>query len=156
MSAFLFLKNRFVIFISLNKFIISFHLIELAFFPFCIRKRGSCNLTLPFIKIVGPEVCKRETSIMLVSKVTIAVGAWVFCCLTRHAQLCVPTNLATNLNMRNRSDAATISKKGCIYTFISPQVRSDPLRSLGPDVTGDRREGSELTLVFACTPYLGF
>ena len=93
---------------------------------------------------------------MLVSNVTIAVGAWVFCSLTRHARLFVPTNLAANLNVRKRSDAATVSKKGGIYTFISPQVRFDPLWSLGPDVTGDRSEGSELTLVFARTPYLGF
>ena len=95
---------------------------------------------------------KREISIMLVSKVTIAVGAWVFCNLTRHARLSVPTNLAADLNVRKRSDATTVSKKGGIYTFISPRVRSDPLRSLGPDVTGDQSEGSELTLVFARTP----
>ena len=68
-----------------NKFAISFHLIELAFFPFCVRKRGSCNPTLPFVKIIGPEVCMRETLIMLVSKVTIAAEAWVVCNLTRHA-----------------------------------------------------------------------
>ena len=93
---------------------------------------------------------------MLVSKVTIAVGACVFCNLTRHARLFVPTNLATNLDARKRSDAVTVLKKGGIYTFTNPRVRSDPLRSLGPDVTGDRNEGSELTLVFARTPYLGF
>ena len=98
----------------------------------------------------------RGISIMLVSKVTIAVGAWVFCSLTRHAQLFVLTNLAANLSTRKRSDAAIVSKKGGIYTFISPRVRSDPLRSLGPDVTRGRSEGSDLTLVFACTPYLGF
>ena len=101
---------------------------------------------------------KREISIMLVSKVTIAVGAWVFfCSLTKHARLSIPTNLAANLNTRKRSDATTVlKKKGGIYTFISPQVRSNPLRLLGPDVTGDRSEGSELTLVFARTPYLVF
>ena len=93
---------------------------------------------------------------MLVSKVTIVVGAWAFYCLTRHARLSVPTNLAASLTVRKRSDATTVSKKGGIHTFISPRVRSDPLRSLGPDVTGDRIEGSELTLVFACTPYLRF
>jgi len=101
-------------------------------------------------------VYKREILIMLVSKVTVAIEAWVFCSLTRHARLFVPTNLATNLNARKRSDAATVSKKGGIYTFTSPRVRSDPLRSLGPDVTIDRSEGSKLTLVFARTPYLGF
>ena len=83
---------------------------------------------------------KREILIMLVSKVTIAVGAWVFCSLTRHARLFVPTNFAANLNVRKRSDAATVLKKGGIYTFISPRVRSDPLRSLGPDVTGEQSE----------------
>ena len=93
---------------------------------------------------------------MLVSKVTIAVGAWVFCSLTTHAQLFVPTNLATKLNMRKRSDAATVSKKGGIYTFISPRVRSDPLLLLGSNVTGDQREDSETILVFARTPSLGF
>ena len=93
---------------------------------------------------------------MLVSKVTVAVGAWAFCSLTRRACLFVPTNLAANLTMRKRSDATIVSKKGGIYTFISPQVRSNPLRLLGPDVTGDRSEGSELTLVFTRTPYIGF
>ena len=87
---------------------------------FAFKKRCSCNLTLPFVKTVGPEVYKREISIMLVSKVTIAVGAWVFCSLTRHARLFVLTNLAANLNMRKRSDIMTILKKGDIYTFISP------------------------------------
>ena len=147
MSALLYFENRFVIL---------FRLVELAFFPFCIKKRGSCNPTLPFVKTVGPEVYKRETLIMLVSKVTIAIGAWVFCSLTSHAHLSIPTNLAANLNARKRSDAMTISKKGGIHTIISPRVRSDPLRLLGPDVTGDQSEGSELTLVFARTPYLGF
>ena len=99
---------------------------------------------------------KEEILIMLVSKVTLAVGAWVFCSLTRHAHLSVPTNLAANLNARKRSDAMIVLKKGGIYTFISPRVRSDPLRSLRPDVTRDRSEGSELTFVFARTPYLGF
>jgi len=104
---------------------------------FAFEKRGSGNPTLLFVKTVGPEVYKSETSIMLVSKVTIAIGAWVFCSLTRHARAFVSTNLATNFNMRKRSYAVTVSKKGGIYTFISPRVRSDPLRLLGPDVTGD-------------------
>ena len=47
-------------------------------------------------------------------------------------------------------------KRGGIYTFVSPRVRSDPLRLLGLDVTGDQNEGSELALVFACIPYFGF
>ena len=68
---------------------------------------------------------------MLVSKVTVAIGVWDFCSLIRHARLSAPTNLAANLNARKRSDATTVSKKGGIYTFISPRVRSDPLRSLG-------------------------
>ena len=128
---------------------------ELVFFPFAFEKKGLCDLTFSFVKTIGPEVYKGEVSIMLVSKVTIAVGAWVFCSLTRHARLSVPTNLAANLNARKRSYAMIVSKKGGIYTFTSPRVRSDPLRSLGPNVTGDRSEGSELTLIFACTPYFG-
>ena len=47
-------------------------------------------------------------------------------------------------------------KRGGIYTFVSPRVRSDPLRLLGPDVTRDQNEGSELALVFTRTPYFGF
>ena len=93
---------------------------------------------------------------MLVSKVTIAVGAWVFCSLVRHAQLFVPTNLATNLNARKRSNVVTVLKKGGIYAFISPRVRSDPLWLLESNVTEDRRDDSETTLVFARTPSLGF
>ena len=122
-----------------------FHLYELVFFPFVFEKKGLCDPTLPFVKTVGPEVYKGEISIMLVSKVTKVVGAWVFCSLTRYARLSVPTNLAANLNARKRSDATTISKKE-VFTFIIPRVRSDPLRLLGSDITGDRSEGSELTL----------
>ena len=93
---------------------------------------------------------------MLVSNVTMAVEMWVFCNLTGHARLSVPTIIATNFNARNRSYASTVSKKGGIHNFISPRVRSDPLRSLGLDVTGDQSEGNELTFVFVRTPYLGF
>ena len=100
--------------------------------PFLYAKReGSCIPTLPFVKTIGPEVYKGEILIMLVSKVTVAIGAWPFCCLTRHARLSAPTNLAANLNARKRSDATTVSKKGGIYTFISPRVRSDPLAVAG-------------------------
>ena len=78
---------------------------------FAFEKRCSCNPTLLFVKAVGPKVYKRGILILLVSKVTIAVRAWVFCSLTGHARLFVPTNLATNFNERKRSDAATVSKK---------------------------------------------
>ena len=74
-----------------------------------------------FVKTVGPEVYKREISIMLVSKVTIAVGAWVFCSLTRHARLFVLTNLAANLNMRKRSDTTTVSKKEVFIPLSAPE-----------------------------------
>ena len=74
-----------------------FHSFDLTFFPFAIEKKGLCDLTLPFVKTIGPEVYKGEILIMLVSKVTVAIRAWVFCCLTRRARLFVPTNLATNL-----------------------------------------------------------
>ena len=119
-------------------------------------KKGLCDLILLFVKTIGSEVFKGEISIVQVSKVTMAIGAWAFCNLTEHARSSVPTILATNFNARKRSYASTVSKKGGIHTFISPRVRSDPLWSLGPDVTGDWSEGSELTLVFACTPCLGF
>ena len=58
---------------------------------------------------------------MLVSKVTIAVGARAFCSLTRHARLSVPTNLAVNLNMRKRSDATTILKKEVFIPLSAPE-----------------------------------
>ena len=94
---------------------------------------------------------------MLVSKITVGVWAWAFCYLTGHARSSVPTILATNFNARKRSDAMTLSKKKEVFIpLLAPRVRSDPLRSLGLDVTGDRSEGSELTFVFARTPYLGF
>ena len=93
---------------------------------------------------------------MLVSKVTVAVGAWVFCSLTRHARLSISTNLAINLNTRKRSDATTISKKEVFIPLSALRVRSDPLQLLEPDVTRDRSEGSKLTLIFVHTPYLGF
>ena len=94
---------------------------ELVFFPFVFEKKGLCDPTLPFIKTVGPEGYKGEISIMLVSKVTIAVGAWVFCSLTRHARLSVPTNLAANLNVRKRSDATTVSKKEVFIPLSAPE-----------------------------------
>ena len=98
-------------FVSENRFVILFHLSELVFFPFAFKKKGLCDSTLLFIKTIGPEVYKGEILIMLVSKVTIAVGAWVFCSLTRHAHSSIPTNLVVNLNTRKRSDATTVSKK---------------------------------------------
>ena len=64
---------------------------------------------------------KGEISIMLVSKVTIAIGAWAFCSLTRRARLYVPTNLATSLDMRKRSDAMTILKKEVIVPLSAPE-----------------------------------
>ena len=91
--------------------IVLFRSFDLTFFSFAIGKKGLCNPTLPFVKTIGPEVYKGEISIMLVSKVTIAIGAWVFCSLTRHARLSVPTNLAASLDTRKRSDAMTVSKK---------------------------------------------
>ena len=59
-------------------FVILFRLSELVFFPFAFEKRGLCDPTLLFVKAIGPKVYKGEISIMLVSKVTVAVGAWVF------------------------------------------------------------------------------
>jgi hypothetical protein len=110
----------------LNKFTISFHLIKLAFIRFCIKKRCLCNLTLLFVKTIGPEVYKREILIMLVSKVTNAIGVWVFCGLTRHARLFVPTNLAANLNMRKRSVAMTVSKKEGFIPLPAPECDPTP------------------------------
>ena len=94
---------------------------KLVFFPFAFEKKGLCDPILLFVKTVGPEVYKGEILIMLVSKVTIVVGAWVFCSLTRHARLSVPTNLAANLNMRKRSDAATVSKKEVFIPLSAPE-----------------------------------
>ena len=88
-----------------------FRLSKLVFFPFAFKKKGLCDPTLPFVKTVGPEVYKGEILIMLVRKVTIAIGAWAFCSLTKHARLSVPTNLAASLNARKRSNAMIVSKK---------------------------------------------
>ena len=82
------------------------------FFPFLhSRKKIYAIQTLLFVKTIGPEVYKRKILIVLVSKVTIAIEAWAFCSLTRHARLFIPTNLATSLNMRKMSNEVTISKK---------------------------------------------
>ena len=94
---------------------------DLIFFPFVFEKKGLCDPTLLFVKTIGPEVYKEEILIMLVSKVTLAVGAWVFCSLTRHAHLSAPTNLAANLNARKRSDAMTVSKKEVFIPLSSPE-----------------------------------
>ena len=100
---------------------------KLVFFPFAFEKKGLCDPTLPFVKTIGPEVYKGEILIMLVRKVTIAVGAWVFCSLTRHARLSIPTNLAANLNVSKRSDAMTISKKRRYSYFYQPSSEIQPL-----------------------------
>ena len=68
---------------------------------------------------------------MLVSKVTIAVGAWVFCSLVRHAQLFVPTNLAANLTMRKRSDATTLSRKRRYLYLYQPLSEIQLLVAVG-------------------------
>ena len=73
------------------------------------------------MKTIGPEVYKGEILIVLVSKVAIAIRAWAFCSLTRHACLFVLTNLAANHNVRKRSDAMLVPKKGGVYTFINPE-----------------------------------
>ena len=64
---------------------------------------------------------KGEILIMLVSEVTVAVGAWAFCSLTRHARLFVPINLAANLNVRKRADATTVSKKEVFKPLLAPK-----------------------------------
>ena len=97
-----------------------FRSFELTFFPFAIEKKGLCDPTLPFVKTIGPKVYKGEILIMLVSKVIIAIGAWAFCSLTRHARLPAPTNLAANLNTRKRSDATTVSKKEVFIPLSAP------------------------------------
>ena len=68
---------------------------------------------------------------MLVSKVSIAVGAWVFCNLTKHAQLFVPTNLATSLTMRKRSNAVTVLKKRRYLYLYQPLSEIRPLAVVG-------------------------
>ena len=95
-------------FVSKNSFVILFCLSKLVFSPFAFERRGLCDLTLPFNKTIGPEVYKREILIMLVSKVTLSVGAWGFCSLTKLARLFVPTNLNTNLDARKRSDTSLL------------------------------------------------
>ena len=95
------------------------------------KKKGSCNPTLLFVKTKGPEVCKRETSIMLVSKVTVAVGAWVFLQSDHACPEFVPTNLATNLNVRKRSNVATISKKRMYLYLYQPPSEIRPLAVAG-------------------------
>ena len=96
-----------------------------------MEKKGLCDLTLPFVKTIGPEVYKGEISIVLVNKVTIAIGAWVFCSLTSHAHLSIPTNLAANLNARKRSDATTVSKKRRYLYLYQPPSAIRPLAVAG-------------------------
>ena len=98
-----------------------FRSFDLTFFPFAFEKKGLCDPILPFVKTVGPKVYKGEISITLVSKVTVAVGAWVFCSLTRHARLSVPTNLAASLNARKRSDTMTVLKKEVSIPLSAPE-----------------------------------
>ena len=106
---------------SKNRFVILFRLSKLVFFLFAFEKRGLCDPTLPFIKTVGPEVYKEEISIMLVRKVTIAIGAWVLCSLTRHARLYVPTNLAANLNARKSMMQRLFRKKEVFIPLPAPE-----------------------------------
>ena len=98
-----------------------FRSFELTFFPFIIEKKGLCDGTLPFVKTIGPEVYKGEISIMLVSKVTVAIGAWVFCSLTRRACLSVPTNLVASLDARKQFNTMTVSKKEVFVPLSAPE-----------------------------------
>jgi len=108
--------------------------------------------TLPFVKTVGPEVFRGnlDRAGEQNCRSYLGVGFW-------WSYQSIPPNLAASVDARKRSHAMTFSKKeGGSSTFISPRVRSDPLRLLGSNVTKDQREDSETTLVFAHTPSLGF
>ena len=78
---------------------------------------------------------------MLVSKDSIAVEAWAFCSLTRHARLSVPTNLAANLNMRKRSDATTVLKKRRYLYLYQPLSEIRPLAVAGAGCYGRPKRG---------------
>jgi len=115
-------------------------------------KKDLCDPTLPFVKTVGPEVFRGNFDCTGEQNYLSRLGVGFL-----RSNLSVPPNLAASLDSRKRSDVMSVSKKERKYSYlISPRVRSDPLRSLGPDVNGDRSEGSELSLAFARTPYLGF
>jgi len=115
-------------------------------------KKRFIRSTLPLVKTTGPEVFRGNLDCASEQTYRSHLGVGFL-----RYYLSVPPNLAANLDARKRSDVMTVSiKEGGTCTFISPRVRSDPLRSLGPDVTGDWSEGSELSLVFARSPYLGF
>jgi len=109
------------------------------------------DLTLLFVKTVGPEVfwgnfdCAGEQNY----RSHLGMG------FLRSYQSVLP-NLAASLDARKRSDVMTVSKKERRYSYLfQPPSEIRPL-SLGSDVTRYRSKGSELTFVFARTPYLGF
>ena len=68
---------------------------------------------------------------MLLSKDSIAVGAWAFCSLTRRARLSVPTNIAASLDVRKRFDAMTVLKKRRYSYLYQPPSEIRPLAVAG-------------------------
>ena len=142
-------------FTSENRFVDLFHyfvsFVRSYLLPLFALKRSLCDLTLPLVQTVGPEVFRGNFDCAGEQNCRIRLGVGFL-----QSYLSVPPNLAASLDVRKRSDVMTVSKKKerGTCTFVSPRVRSDPLRLLGPDVTGDRSEGSELYSCIRTYPLL--
>ena len=107
--------------------------------------------TLPFVKTVGTEVFRGNLDRAGEQNCRSCQGVgflWSY--------QSVPPNLAASLDARKRLDAMTFEKKEVAVPLSAPESDPTPCGLLGLDVTGDQSEGSELTFVFARTPYLGF
>ena len=82
-------------------FTILFHLFDLTFFPFCDEKRFTRS-TLPFVKIVGPEVLRGNFDCAGEQNYRSRLGVG----LLRSYQF-VPLNFAASLGARKRSVVKT-------------------------------------------------
>ena len=104
-------------------------------------KEDLCDPILLLVKTVGPEVFRGNFDCAGEQNYRSHLGVGFFAVLP----ICSP-NLAASLDARKRFDEMSLfqKKKGVTRTFISPRVRSDPLWSLGSDVTRDRTSNLRL------------
>ena len=91
---------------------ISFRLFDLTFFPFCDEKRFR-QLTLPFVKTVGPEVFRGNFDCAGEQNYHSRLGVGFL-----RSYQSVPPSLAASLDARKRSDVMTFLKKERRYPYL--------------------------------------
>ena len=103
-------------------FTILFRLFDLTFIPFCDEKRFTQS-TLPFVKIVGPEVFRGNFDCAGEQNYHSRLGVGLL-----QSYQSVPLNFAASLGARKRSAVKTFSKKERRYPYLyQPLSEIQPL-----------------------------